>query len=258
MVLWFTGDSTPALDDFDIWQLDEAISTGANVLLTGGRIGVEDSSRSLLRLMGARISGEDVSATTVNGIGEGRPLEPDVEMYLEQERSLTKLTPAFGGDTLAVYRNMDGDITGVAAVYRHNEDTHARTVFFGFPLEIVSEEIATPRHEVLRQLYNWFMLNDEAAPVEGVSPRVFLMSPASPNPFNGAVAIDFSLPFLTTHRLIILDNQGRDLINISAGYLTAGSYRAIWNPGDIPSGTYFAQLVIPGQPPQTQRLVLVK
>jgi len=57
--------------------------------------------------------------------------------------------------------------------------------------------------------------------------------------------------------LKIFDIRGRQVAELYKGSITAGSYEAEWNPGFMPSGTYFAKLTA-GNFTKTIKLVLTK
>ena len=63
----------------------------------------------------------------------------------------------------------------------------------------------------------------------------------SPNPFNGAVSIQTSVPKDGNLKIEILDINGRIVDKIFDGISKTGILRLIWQPTDIPAGIYLAR-----------------
>lgn len=78
-----------------------------------------------------------------------------------------------------------------------------------------------------------------------------------PNPFNGAVTIQFSLPRVMEVRVTIYDMLGRKVEEILNEEVSSGKNYIRWNAQPYPSGIYFAQLQIDGHL-FTQKLVYIK
>lgn len=90
-------------------------------------------------------------------------------------------------------------------------------------------------------------------------PRSFELHQNYPNPFNPSTKIKFDIPERVADNasLKIFDIRGRQVAELYKGSITAGSYEAEWNPGFMPSGTYFAKLTA-GNFTKTIKLVLTK
>nr|HMQ81220.1 multicopper oxidase domain-containing protein [Ignavibacteria bacterium] len=90
-------------------------------------------------------------------------------------------------------------------------------------------------------------------------PRSFELHQNYPNPFNPSTKIKFDIPERVADNasLKIFDIRGRQVAELFKGSISAGSYEAEWNPGFMPSGTYFAKLTA-GNFTKTVKLVLTK
>lgn len=78
-----------------------------------------------------------------------------------------------------------------------------------------------------------------------------------PNPFNASTVIAFNLITQGEVRLNVFNLKGEDVGKILNTELSAGHHEAVWNAGELPSGTYFYRLEIGGQF-LTRKLVLLK
>jgi D-alanyl-D-alanine carboxypeptidase len=63
-----------------------------------------------------------------------------------------------------------------------------------------------------------------------------------PNPFNPETNIKFDLPSQGEVKLIIYNSLGKEISQLVAGKLAAGSYSYKWNAANFPSGVYFYKL----------------
>lgn len=90
-------------------------------------------------------------------------------------------------------------------------------------------------------------------------PRSFELHQNYPNPFNPSTKIKFDIAERVADNasLKIFDIRGRQVAELYKGSITAGSYEAEWNPGFMPSGTYFAKLTA-GKFTKTIKLILAK
>lgn len=63
-----------------------------------------------------------------------------------------------------------------------------------------------------------------------------------PNPFNNSTVIPYELNLAAHIKLSIVNILGEEITVLVNGERNAGSYKAIWNSGTIPSGVYFVML----------------
>lgn len=88
-------------------------------------------------------------------------------------------------------------------------------------------------------------------------PQKFVLHPASPNPFNPATQLHFSLDKPGFTELSVYDTQGRLVENMVSNHFAAGNYKVNFNAENLPSGVYFARLSSNEQA-QMQKLVFLK
>ena len=88
-------------------------------------------------------------------------------------------------------------------------------------------------------------------------PVEFGLLDPSPNPFNPATVIRFSLPRAAQTTLTVFDVAGRRVATLTDGLLPAGNHAVHFNGGALPSGLYFCSLRS-GPFSATQKLCLVK
>ncbi len=108
-----------------------------------------------------------------------------------------------------------------------------------------------------------FVPQDLTRVVQSTLPTKLTLNPNFPNPFNQSTIISFDLPALGESlsqnvRILIFDVNGRLVLNLFAGALSAGQYRVRWdgknqNGMPVPSGTYICFLQ--GQKARASRLI---
>jgi len=261
MVIWATGNAVPPLDEIDRWQIQNALEGGANIVLIGNGIGDDPDNQALLYdFFGAQHEQDEVRAYTVEGIGGEHLMPENLQVMLQSpdaRRSPSTMTIANGADSLLLYH--EREIIGIAAVHRTDSVTHSKTAYLGFSMEYASDS-RTPRQEVLSRLYDWFVAEDPgAAPTDPqVVPQVLALSPAYPNPFNGMVAFQFTVPTSQSYRLTLCDPAGREVALLRSGEQANGTQSIYWDATAMPAGAYFARLTTPGYGAVTQQLLLVK
>lgn len=97
--------------------------------------------------------------------------------------------------------------------------------------------VLTPEYLALLNVEN---LSVEIAH-EPTIPTLLSLS-AFPNPFNSSTSIYYSLPARGRYAIDVVDLQGRLVTRLSDGWKEAGSYREMWDAGQIGQGTYFARI----------------
>ncbi|MDP4190344.1 MAG: T9SS type A sorting domain-containing protein [Bacteroidota bacterium] len=75
-----------------------------------------------------------------------------------------------------------------------------------------------------------------------VSPQEFILYQNYPNPFNPVTKIRYYIAKESNVRLTIFDTLGQELITISEGIKTAGTYETIFDASHFTSGIYFYRL----------------
>lgn len=97
---------------------------------------------------------------------------------------------------------------------------------------------------------------DEAAKSELVTNQIAL-SQNYPNPFNPSTSITFSIPEDGVVSLRVFDMLGREVALLDNGVRAAGSYTALFNAKNLPSGIYLYRLDVNGER-RIGRMMLMK
>ncbi len=73
-------------------------------------------------------------------------------------------------------------------------------------------------------------------------PERFAIISAFPNPFNPSTRVQFSLPQASRVELAVFDVQGRRVVDLASGNMTAGNYEVEFDGSQLPSGVYLYRL----------------
>ena len=73
------------------------------------------------------------------------------------------------------------------------------------------------------------------------SPRVFLIYPPFPNPFNPTTNIKYEIPIESNISIKVYDLLGREVFSVNE-YKQAGSYEVMFDGSNLASGIYFYSL----------------
>jgi hypothetical protein len=88
-------------------------------------------------------------------------------------------------------------------------------------------------------------------------PGIPVLHQNSPNPFNPATTLAFSLPESGPVWLEVFDVQGRHVTTVVQGNLDAGHHELLFAPRNLASGVYFYRLRAGGFD-ETRRMLLLK
>ena len=97
----------------------------------------------------------------------------------------------------------------------------------------------------------------EAAGIEEVIPEAYALRQNFPNPFNPSTEILFDLPEDAMVSLVVYDVLGREVARLVQEELRAGTHRARFDAGNLPSGVYFYRMQA-GDFHSTHRMTLLK
>jgi hypothetical protein len=86
--------------------------------------------------------------------------------------------------------------------------------------------------------YGW----DNALEVTAPVPETPLLVTLSPNPFNPATEVTYTLGENSVIKLSVYDISGREVAILTNGYETAGVHKVTFNAGNLASGVYFFTL----------------
>jgi hypothetical protein len=73
-------------------------------------------------------------------------------------------------------------------------------------------------------------------------PKLFVLYPNYPNPFNATTQISYALPEASAVTLTVFDVLGRKVANLVDGAQPAGEHSVVWDAADLGSGVYFLVL----------------
>jgi len=91
----------------------------------------------------------------------------------------------------------------------------------------------------------------------GTIPATYFLEQNYPNPFNPTTVITFGLP-RSGHITVMVFNVVGEVVGVLAdGFYPPGRYRASWDAGHLPTGSYFYQLRA-GERVLTKKLLLVR
>lgn len=90
---------------------------------------------------------------------------------------------------------------------------------------------------------------------EAGSPGSFRLSSAYPNPFNGQVRAEMTLPDRLTVRVVVRNVLGQQVAVLADGPFAAGNHTLAWDATDHASGMYLLIAERPGQRPLLRKLV---
>ncbi|MDP2982935.1 MAG: T9SS type A sorting domain-containing protein [Candidatus Latescibacter sp.] len=94
------------------------------------------------------------------------------------------------------------------------------------------------------------------------APQVFTLRQNTPNPFNPATAISYTLRKSSPVSLKVYDLLGREVVSLSEGEKPAGEHRVVWNGSDskgkqVSSGVYLYRLIAGGRE-ETRKMLLAR
>lgn len=95
------------------------------------------------------------------------------------------------------------------------------------------------------------------AVAEDVIPEAFVLETPSPNPFNPATMISFSIASAGMTRVDMFNVAGQKVDTLLNGHLSAGTHSLVWHAGDMANGVYMVR-VQHGNMSKTAKVMLVK
>jgi len=75
-----------------------------------------------------------------------------------------------------------------------------------------------------------------------MTPEVFSLGQPYPNPFNPSITIPYSVHKTGDIKLSIYNILGEEMVEIANGFQIKGTYKAVWNAAEFPSGIYIVKL----------------
>jgi hypothetical protein len=98
---------------------------------------------------------------------------------------------------------------------------------------------------------------DWSQTAQAMTPAVYRLNQATPNPFNPKTAISYQLPDFSHVNLSVYDIGGRLVTMLTNGWQEPGTHRVTFDGQNLPSGLYFVRLQA-GDFLAVQKLALVK
>ncbi|MFC1542102.1 T9SS type A sorting domain-containing protein, partial [Candidatus Latescibacterota bacterium] len=87
--------------------------------------------------------------------------------------------------------------------------------------------------------------------------KIFALTQNYPNPFNPITMIEYIVPYAADVTLTIYNTSGQRVSVLKEGFQQAGSYSAMWDATEFPSGLYFAVFEAGGYR-ASRKMMLVK
>ena len=105
--------------------------------------------------------------------------------------------------------------------------------------------------------YKLIRIDTTAGIMDFSSPTEYILNQNYPNPFNPITTITYKIPELSFVTMRVYDILGNEIETLVSEEKPVGIYEVGWNAFDLPSGTYFYQLVS-GSFIATKKMVLMK
>jgi len=251
-VIYFTGNrQDETIPPEDQVELREALTAGRNVFVTGQYIaGDLQDVPFLSEFLHATFLDDSIGTPLVEGI-EGDDIFDGMSMLLMGNRGANNQRGRSGvgavddGIACAAYQNR----IDTAAAVRWEDESGAKGMFFAFGFEGISGSVGSTRNEILVSVLEWMNTTRQDVPGESdyVTPIAMKLIEAYPNPTNGGVRFDYSLPEDLTVNIEVIDLCGRRIAFLPAQTAFQGVWDGNnWQGFPVSTGKYFIRLVDPG------------
>ena len=181
---------------------------------------------------------------------------------LDNKRYVLDVTP--GADNSTVVASFDADLRtlggGAAVVFASGFLSPAANnngPAFGLYAALPSGAVAALPAVTLLAAKADGEPGDADGPETQAVPTAFSLAQNSPNPFNPATQISFSLPEAASVRLVVFNARGQVVRTLVNGALPSGSHRVDFRADGLPSGAYFYRIDA-GSFTQTKKMLLLK
>ena len=164
-----------------------------------------------------------------------------------------ELLEAMNGFEIVHVQNPDGSLTILAYSMSGMQVPEGRTALLRIG-QIILDDIVLSDPEG----HNVLAINGDASGVTSIEALPAQIMKAFPNPFDNEIQIEFVIG-QDNHRssnLVFSDILGRTVDAASIATPTAGRYSYRWNAGQLPSGIYFATLLVDNTKAHTIKLIL--
>ncbi len=249
-VIWFTGDDrTTTLIQSDIDSLESYLDDGGNLFITGQNIGYDIGNEAFFYnyLHSLYVADEQQEENWVMGVS-GDPVGDGLSFVIQggdgagNQDSRDVVSPVPGADSCFYYWFVGGDC-GIRyeGIYR--------VVYLSFGFEGISA--SGDRRDVMDRILTWFGLEgtavEEMTEVAAAEPPYITVSP---NPFNSATQIRYSVPSRSAVKVDVYDSTGRLVRGLVDDCQGQGTHEVQWDGKDswdreMPSGVYFIRIHTP-------------
>jgi len=260
-LIWITGnDSYNTLTVTDRDNLEQYLDNGGSLILSGQNINESigtttfftdylkcapnTNTLNILNLSGSasNLLTAGMNLLLIGTTGAGNQTSP------------SSVNPQGIAEPMFTYTNGQ-----VGAVNYYNSATGAHVAYFAFGIEAVSGLGGTTNRDILlSEVLQWAGVTVEVENIGGrLIPQGFNFASVFPNPFNNQTQVKFSLDRNTDLRIALYNLLGREVMELSEGYLASGEHSLTINGNNLASGVYL--LSIRGESINyAQKVVLLK
>ena len=89
------------------------------------------------------------------------------------------------------------------------------------------------------------------------TPTAVSLLSSYPNPFSGSTNVEYAVSEGRDVRLDVFDTLGRRVATLANGFHSPGTYRALFNGSDLPTGVYFFRIES-GEYSRYQQAILIR
>ncbi|MBN1350124.1 M6 family metalloprotease domain-containing protein [candidate division KSB1 bacterium] len=267
MLIWFTGNSTPGLNELEILRLSEFMDAGKKLLLSGENIAKITQNTSGQAFFRDYLHAELVEEmAVVPYFLLGTKTDP----FFEGSKYVFNLQGSAQNQTEPdVIMPMNG-ATGILEYIPGNEsaaikyDGIWKVVYLGFGFEAISSAALNGpvgRADLMARILTWFdgnLAGVRKPLTQTAGPQEYALEPCYPNPFiAGSASQNSSLSFRYHHPkrekviLEIYDILGRSVNRFEIEHAFPGTHQLNWDGKDrhddfVASGIYVLVLKAPG------------
>jgi hypothetical protein len=233
-VIWFTGYSSDPVSAASRLEIRNFLTThGGKFLLSGNINGTYISSdfNFFFQGLGCMFVIKKFGMTNALAV-TGNPVTVSSSIPLSGDS--TEAIATYGTTSRAFLKYSDHTLCGIV----NTPATGGRTVNLSFDLS--NSPSAGSARNLMRHILSWLETGNSISENENL-PLENGISSLGPNPFNGAVSIDFSIREEDKGSFSVYDNTGKLVKDY--GEFQRGSHRVLWTPeNDMPSGIYLFRL----------------
>lgn len=262
-ILWLGGLNENDITDAEETGLRAFLDNGGQLLLSSQFL-TDNPERAdfLSQVFGVAVANTDAgSIFVVDGVVgdpyfDGTALVVTGTQGANNNEEPDLLTVTAPGQAFGVWRQA---ANAPAIVYTTGTNYHA--VFAGFPVEATRVHSSVPgsmnSQTFLGHVLDYFNSTD-VAPSPVVAVQDFRLVAATPNPFNPATSVEFSLAREGQVELALFNTLGQEVRRLGAGRLGAGLHEQRVDGAELASGLYLVRLVVDGENRDAMKVMLVK